>query len=85
MAVFSSVLSQLACSGRSVSQNQPNSPSATAGRPVTTNSICQSFRPNTPCRWVMMLPASGPVIIPAMVADIRNAAVMRPRSALGNQ
>ncbi|MNP54446.1 hypothetical protein D3C76_1490000 [compost metagenome] len=85
MAVFSSSFSHLACSGRSVSQNQPNRPSATAGRPVTTNSICQSFMPSTPCRWVMMVPASGPVTIPATVPDIRNTAVIRPRSSEGNQ
>ncbi|MDT4868590.1 hypothetical protein FQZ97_1035660 [compost metagenome] len=82
---FSSSLSQRACSGRSVSQNQPNSPSSTAGAPVRMNSICQSRRPAKPSRWVMIAPDSGPQTIPATIPAMMKAAVMRPRRAAGNQ
>ncbi|MNE92147.1 hypothetical protein D3C80_1898430 [compost metagenome] len=33
----------------------------------------------------MMVPASGPLTMPAIIAAIRNTAVMRARSAGGNQ
>ncbi|MCY1548603.1 hypothetical protein D9M68_847240 [compost metagenome] len=82
---FSSSLSQRACSGRSVSQNQPNRPSSTAGAPVRRNSICQSRRPSQPCRWAMIAPDSGPQTIPATIPAMMKAAVMRPRNAAGNQ
>ncbi|MCY1463975.1 hypothetical protein D9M71_819450 [compost metagenome] len=69
----------------STSQNQPNTPSSIAGIPSTTNSTCQSRRPIQPSRCVMIQPASGPLIIPAIIAAIRNPAVMRARNAAGNQ
>ncbi|MNC38020.1 hypothetical protein D3C75_866090 [compost metagenome] len=84
-ACFCSELSQVACAGLSVSQNQPNIPSTMAGMPVSTNSICQSRNPSQPWRLDMITPASGPQMIPAKTPDIMNAAVIRPRKAAGNQ
>ncbi|MNT32826.1 hypothetical protein D3C72_1687260 [compost metagenome] len=82
---FCSSSSQRACSGRSVSQKRPITPSNTAGRPVRTNSTCQSRSPSQPCRCAMMVPDKGPQIMPATMPAMKNEAVMRPRIVAGNQ